>query len=568
MNWNQTVVVLTAIFLTGCDNEAPPTTPAPTTATAPAADINAGKVTATRCAHCHPADNVTTQSARPFLAGQQAQYLALALKSYTDGSRTHKAMQPHAQGLSEQEIVNVAAWYASLTAPWKGAAPATPPDDEIPDPALVAAGQKASRHCGSCHGTDGNSTKAGTPSLAGLQPEYVTKALHGYFSGERSDPIMNLFKESLGPQEIKAIAAYFARQARTRTTVPSNGNAVAGKAKAAACAGCHGTDGNSINAAMPSLAGQNGPYLEKALLAYHSGQRKDGMMQSAVKPFKPNELRDLAAFYATQEPRRFGEVRAAPNGAFDPIGDGERLAQNCNGCHGEGGNSRKPGVPSLSRLHSDYLMTALKAYRDGARSDGLMKSFAVNLSDDDITRVALYYATREPKPALKIRVTGIAAGEKLAATCAGCHGEHGNSKMPATPSLAGQDGAYLIAAIKAYTHNTRQHADMQNAVKSLKDAEVAQVAAYYAAQTAVKPEVRIPEAPDVLAQKCNRCHGDDGVSTDPKIPRIAGQSGIYLAEALHAYQSGARNNSAMKAMADMLSAVEIKAVAAYYARKP
>lgn len=567
MNRKFPAVALVTLTLLACESATPPpeSTMSVTTPVTPA-DINAGKLLAAQCAQCHPDDNSQLLGTTPFLAGQHADYLVLALKSYKNGQRSHTPLKAHTEPMSEQDIVNVSAWYASLTPPWKGAAPEMPPAARTHDPATVVAGQRASRHCGSCHGLDGNSIKAGTPSLAGLQPEYLGKALSAYFNGERNDPIMSLFKNSLTKDEIKAIAVFFASQTRSKTTVRSIGNATAGKAKAAACSRCHGVDGNSINPAIPSLAGQNGPYLEKASLAYLNGQRKDSMMQPAVKNLKPHDLRDLAAWFASQEPRRFGETVAASKSGFDPVGDGARLAQNCNGCHGENGNSRTPGIPSLSRLHSDYFVAAIKAYRDDARNNATMKNFVMSLSDDNIARLALYYATREPKASSKPGAKNIAAGEKLAATCAGCHGEKGNSKTATTPSLAGQDNAYLVAAMKNYAQGTRRHADMQNAVKSLKEAEIASIAAYFAVQTPAKPDVRIPEAPEVMAQKCNRCHGDQGLSTDTKVPRIAGQSEAYLADTLRAYKSGARTNSAMKAMADVLSELEIKAIAAHYAR--
>lgn len=569
MNWNNSVAVLAVTLLLACESGSlSQLSPIAVAASAVAPDINAGKRIAAQCEQCHAANNGALQGATPFLAGQHVDYLTLALKSYSDGTRTHKPTQAHAQGLTQQDIESVSAWYAGLTAPWKGAASQTSSAVKKPDPALVSAGQALSQSCNSCHGIDGNSVKPGTPSLAGLQPEYFIKALNSYFTGERSDPIMSLFKESLDKEKSKSLAAFYANQPRTKTSVASTGNTLAGKAKAAACAGCHGADGNSINPTMPSLAGQNASYLEKALLAYHGGQRNDSMMQSAVKTLKPDDMRNLAAFYAAQPPRRFGEPTAAPKGVFDPLGDGERLAQNCSGCHGENGNSRTPGIPSLSRLHNDYLAGAIKAYRNGVRNHEMMKNFVQNLSDDDVTRLALYYASREPKSAPGSGAQKALAGEKLAATCAGCHGERGNSKNATTPSLAGQEGAYLIAAIRSYAHGARKHADMENAVKSLKDAEVAQLAAYFATQTGIKPAISIPEAPDVIAQKCNRCHGDNGLSTDPKIPRIAGQSERYLADALRAYKSEARTSSAMKAMAGVLSDLEISALAAYYARKP
>ena len=561
-------LILTVTLLSACQNDSPPQAPVPSLTRVRVPNIASGQTLATKCVECHGIDGASGKKRVPFLAGQQAHYLAGALHTYANGTRTHDVMKVLAQALNEQDILDVAAYYAQLNTPWKGAAPPAAPKVRHFDKATVAVGQSSSRHCDSCHGADGNSTRAGVPSLAGLQPEYFIKALNAYFSGERSDPIMSVFKESLDKQEIKTMAAYYASQPRGKTRFLSRGKGEAGKSKSGACSGCHGADGNSINPAIPSLAGQNGPYLENVLLAYRNGQRKNSMMQAAVTSLQPKDLRDLAAYFASQEPQIPGAPAATSPDKFDPVGDGARLALNCAGCHGDKGNSATPGIPSLSRLHSDYLVSAIKAYRDGGRRNATMKNAAVNLSDADIVKLGLYYATQEPagKPS---RTKGdAAAGEKLAETCNRCHGDHGNSTSPDTPTLAGQDPAYLTAAVKNYASGARTQTTMQNAVKELKDSDLNNLAAYFAAQAPVKPGIRLPEAPETLAEKCDRCHGENGRSTEAVKPRLNGQVETYLIQALQSYKNGARDNTMMHAMSDVLSDMEIEAVAAYYARKP
>lgn len=73
-----------------------------------------------------------------------------------------------------------------------------------------------------------------------------------------------------------------------------------------------------------------------------------------------------------------------------------------------------------------------------------------------------------------------AAGKAKAATCAGCHGPAGISAIPIYPNLAGQKEAYLAAQIKAFKDGTRVNAIMAPMVKPLSDADVANLAAYYA----------------------------------------------------------------------------------------
>lgn len=78
----------------------------------------------------------------------------------------------------------------------------------------------------------------------------------------------------------------------------AGGDAAAGKKKSESCTGCHGMNGKSNNPAYPNLAGQKGMYLEKAIKAYKTGERKDAMMGSFVSALSDQDIADLAAFYA------------------------------------------------------------------------------------------------------------------------------------------------------------------------------------------------------------------------------------------------------------------------------
>lgn len=74
----------------------------------------------------------------------------------------------------------------------------------------------------------------------------------------------------------------------------------AGKTKAAACAACHGADGNkSIDPSYPKLAGQHRDFLLRALLDYKSGARKNAIMQGQVANLSKRDLQDLAAYFAS-----------------------------------------------------------------------------------------------------------------------------------------------------------------------------------------------------------------------------------------------------------------------------
>ena len=85
------------------------------------------------------------------------------------------------------------------------------------------------------------------------------------------------------------------------TPAMAGGDPAAGQEKSAVCAGCHGADGNSTIGANPRLAGQYESYLYQALKQYKSGARKDLLMGNMVANLSNQDLKDLAAWYASQD---------------------------------------------------------------------------------------------------------------------------------------------------------------------------------------------------------------------------------------------------------------------------
>lgn len=79
-----------------------------------AADINAGKTKSGACAVCHGVQGLSTLPNAPNLAGQPQIYLSEQLKNYRSGKRTHEVMSVIAKPLSDAEIDDLSAWYASL----------------------------------------------------------------------------------------------------------------------------------------------------------------------------------------------------------------------------------------------------------------------------------------------------------------------------------------------------------------------------------------------------------------------------------------------------------------------
>lgn len=77
------------------------------------------------------------------------------------------------------------------------------------------------------------------------------------------------------------------------------GDAVVGKAKSAACTGCHGLNGKSNNPMYPNLASQNKLYLIKAMKDYRDGKRKDPMMNSMLITLTDSDFENIATYYSS-----------------------------------------------------------------------------------------------------------------------------------------------------------------------------------------------------------------------------------------------------------------------------
>ncbi|MDH3288750.1 MAG: c-type cytochrome [Betaproteobacteria bacterium] len=341
-----------------------------------------------------------------------------------------------------------------------------------------------------------------------------------------------------------------------------------GRRVAQTCARCHGENGIGTTKDVPHVAGQRPAYLFNKLRAYQTGARRDPIMEPAVKFLSDDALVKVAAYYSSLEPAQpLASALKAPSAQRDPVAAGKATAAACGGCHGDDGVSKIPGMPSLAGLDPKYFVVAMKGYVNGQRKNDMMKSFATPLTDADLNNLALYYGLQKPKRAETPAAGDQAAGKKAAANCAGCHGEQGVSTNSANPSLAGQDAEYLVAALRAYKDGSRTEGTMKNAVAALGAGTLKDLAAFYAAQQPQAPKVVKPLSTAEWVQRCDRCHGVNGNSTDPRAPAMAAQRADYLAKVLHAYQNGARKESVMAAMTSSLTKADIASLAAYYARQ-
>lgn len=182
------------------------------------------------------------------------------------------------------------------------------------------------------------------------------------------------------------------------------------------------------------------------------------------------------------------------------------------------------------------------------------------------------------QPGATLAQGSVEAGKARAVVCAACHGADGNSLNPEWPSLAGQHESYITSALQAFKKGTRQNVLMSGQAVPLSDQDIADLAAFFAAQprqpkVADPAQVRTGERlyrggnKDTTISACIACHGPDGRGNAPAgYPAVAGQQANYTAAQLRAYRSGERSsdpNQMMRNVAARLTDTEIAAVASY-----
>ncbi len=344
----------------------------------------------------------------------------------------------------------------------------------------------------------------------------------------------------------------------------SAGDVKAGAAVAEAeCKGCHGVNGKGAAAGIPHLAGQNERYLVAALREYKEGKRIHAALREIARQTSDADTRNVAAYYASLPPVAVSaQLAQRPT----PYEEGKSAAAACAGCHGEDGNSTKPGIPSLAGQQPRYLMIATQEYLLGERKVSPMHAKLRGLTKRETENVALFFASQAPQARASATAGDPKAGEPLSAVCGGCHGAHGVSRDTATPSLAGQDEKYLVDAIKAYA-SSRKRPDMRLYITGLGAKDIENIAAFYAVQKSA-PSEKGQTLVDDLTAKCNRCHAATVDNPSMPIPRIRGQDRDYLVMALRSYRDDRRESSTMHKMSLPYGDSIIESIATYYATQP
>jgi len=179
-------------------------------------------------------------------------------------------------------------------------------------------------------------------------------------------------------------------------TAHAAGDAEAGKAKSAACAACHGPDGNSLAPNFPKIAGQHADYTAKQLAEFKAGDRTDATMNAMAAPLSEQDMADLAAFYASQKATigTAAEDKVALGETLYRAGNSTSGVSACAACHGPTGTGNPMAkFPSLNGQHADYTALQLKNFRSGTRANdagSMMRSIAKKMTDAEIEAVAQY----------------------------------------------------------------------------------------------------------------------------------------------------------------------------------
>lgn len=385
-----------------------------------AGDAQAGKNKAATCAGCHGANGIGSTGTYPNLAGQHADYIVKQLKAFKSGTRSNALMSPMAKPLSEQDMADIAAYFAKM--PRDGSSPTASAStsgtsasatkvtyvaDAIAGKSMYELGDPSRKiaACIDCHGSEGNSNVLVNPNLAKQHPEYIAKQLKNFKNKSRVNYAMNQFAGAMSDNEIADMAAYFSDTAAVADVVshkvmpaaPVTAAVIAGKTKSAACASCHGADGNSPIPMYPNLAGQSAGYLVKQLKEFKSGARKSSMMAPMAAALSEQDMVEIASYFAAQKTTATASKGSDIGKKLYFGGSVKHKVTACVACHGADGRGMgKAGFPTIAGQNEAYLKKELKKFKTGKRNNDyntMMQSVVAKLSKDDINELSKYIAS-------------------------------------------------------------------------------------------------------------------------------------------------------------------------------
>ncbi len=376
---------------------------------------------------------------------------------------------------------------------------------------------------------------------------------------------------------------------------------------AATCARCHGADGSgaATGGEAPNLTIQDSAYLRAALGAYTSGGRQSGYMQNIAAELSGAQVAALSDYYAGLP------VQTAPSPPADPAlvkhgetiateGIRERAMPACAMCH-ESDGAKIVGAPHIAGQSATFLRRELGAMRRGGRGSSVpwnpMPAEAHALSDKDIAAVAAYYASLKPAkvtgggapspqailPVGNIKIDMGAAKDIFQTRCVKCHTHDGRGdRAGGYPDLTLQTTPYVAQSLYSFSTRARPNEQMREVIDSLSFDEMTSLA-HYVNGLPPQPALLQPDAKAALRgaaiathgvpargiPACLSCHGAQGVAALPLIPRLQGQSVLYLRTRLDNFTKRYDVNlsalNPMPAIASQLTEGERADLAAYFA---
>lgn len=162
------------------------------------------------------------------------------------------------------------------------------------------------------------------------------------------------------------------------------------------CAACHSADGSRGAPANPIIQGQHPEYLEKQLAEFKAGKRKNPIMQGLAAALSEQDMKNVAAFYATKQAKPgFAKSKESLELGQKIYRGGipDRSVPACAACHSPNGAGMPSQYPRLAGQHADYTQAQLVAFRDGLRTNNAqMTGVAAKMNDREIQAVSDYIA--------------------------------------------------------------------------------------------------------------------------------------------------------------------------------
>ena len=202
------------------------------------------------------------------------------------------------------------------------------------------------------------------------------------------------FMAPAGAEPSSEVAFDLETLALLRAADPAAGEA---KAKERKCSKCHGDAGVSEDPADANLAGMRQSYLYKQMMDFLTNKRDARDMRKPMKTCSPQDVANLAAWYASQTP-----APQAEQDEVDPaieklvyIGDPSRLLKPCRSCHGRKGRGGQYSHAAIAGQNRDYFIDSLTQFKEGDRENDIysrMRLIAEALTDEEIEGLAEFYS--------------------------------------------------------------------------------------------------------------------------------------------------------------------------------